>query len=76
MLASSLLGVAGSALAWKFEHGSVLGCVFNGCLFLYAAVMYFWLPQYVERAGERYAESLFSVPSFSAVAKAKNTRTN
>jgi hypothetical protein len=76
MLASSLFGVAGCALAWKFEHGSVLGCVFNGCLLLYASVMFLWLPKYVERAGERYAESLFSIPAFSAVAKAKNPKTS
>lgn len=75
MLASSLLGAAGCALAWKFERGSVLGCVFNGCLVLYATVMFFWLPKYVERAGERYTESLFSVPAFSAVEKAKSPKT-
>ena len=71
MLASSLLGAVGCAVAWKYDHGSVLGCVFNGCLLLYATVMFFWLPKYVERAGERYAESLFSVPPISAAPKSR-----
>lgn len=71
LIASALLGVVGCTLAWKYEHGSVLGCVFNGCLLLYAVVMFFWLPRYVERAGERYAESLFSAPPLLTVAKAK-----
>jgi hypothetical protein len=69
MLASSFLGVGGCALAWQYGRGSVLGCVFNGGLLVHAAVMFFWLPNYVERAGERYAESLFSVPGLSVVPK-------
>lgn len=71
MLGSSLIGAIGCALAWKYGHGSVIGCVFNGCLLLYAAVMFCWLPKYVERAGERYAESLFSVPPISVAPKSK-----
>lgn len=75
MLASSLLGVGGCALAWRFERGSVLGCVFDGCVLLYAGVMFFWLPKYVERAGERYAESLLSIPGLSVVPKFKKSKT-
>jgi len=73
MLGSSLISLVGCATAWEFKHGSVIGCVFTGCLFIYAAIMFFWLPNYVERAGDRYAESLFSVPSVTIASKSKKT---
>jgi hypothetical protein len=71
MLGSATLGVVGCASAWKFEHGSIIGCVFSGCLLIYALFMFFWLPSYVERAGNRYSESLFSIPAFSPTSKSK-----
>jgi hypothetical protein len=74
MLGTSLLAAIGCGVAWKFDHGSVTGCVFAACLLAYAVVMFFWLPGYVERAGVRYAESLLSLPSLSAVQKAKGTK--
>src|ERR1043166_8097863 len=70
MLASATLAVVGCGVAWRFEHGSVIGCVIAGCLFIYAVVMFLWLPSYVGRAGERYAESILSIPAFSGVPKA------
>jgi hypothetical protein len=71
MLMSSILAVVGCGVAWRFERGSVIGCVIAGCLFVYAAVMFIWLPSYVERAGERYAESILSIPALSGTPKAK-----
>jgi hypothetical protein len=71
MLAFSALSVAGCGLAWHFEHGSVIGCVFAGSLLIYATLMFFWLPNYVECAGCRYADSLFSIPILSIATKAK-----
>ncbi len=65
MLGSATLGIVGCAVAWHFEHGSVIGCILATCLLIYALVMFFWLPGYVERAGDRYSESLFSIPAFS-----------
>ena len=70
MLGSAILGIAGCALAWKFERGSITGCVFAGCLLVHALFMFFWLPGYVERAGNRYSESFFSIPAFSSTPKA------
>jgi hypothetical protein len=71
LLAFSFAGTAGCAFAWRFQHGSVLGCVISGCLLIYAIVMFFWLPNYVERAGDRYAESIFSIPALCRVAMPK-----
>lgn len=69
MLGSATLGIIGCAVAWKFEHGSVIGCILATCLLIYALIMFFWLPGYVERAGDRYSESLFSIPAFSSPSK-------
>jgi len=74
LLAFSLAGTAGCAFAWRFQHGSVLGCVISICLLVYAVAMFFWLPNYVERAGDRYAESIFSIPPLSGVAKTKTAK--
>lgn len=74
MISSSISAAAGCGLAWRFERGSVIGCVITGCLFVYAVVMFLWLPNYVERAGERYAESILSIPALSGGPKAKTTK--
>jgi len=33
--------------------------------------MFLWLPNYVARAGERYAESILSIPALSGAQKVK-----
>lgn len=71
LLGSSIIGAVACAIAWKYEHGSVFGCVFAGCLLVYGSIMFFWLPGYVERAGNRYSDSLFSIPAMMATSKAK-----
>lgn len=74
MLASSILAAVGCGVAWRFDRGSVIGCVISSCFFVYALVMFFWLPSYVARAGERYAESILSIPALSGGPKAKTSK--
>lgn len=75
LLGFALAGTLGCASAWRFQHGSVYGCVISSCLLIYAIVMFFWLPNYVERAGDRYAESIFSIPALSGAAKSRTVKT-
>lgn len=72
LLGSSLLGIIACASAWAYRHGSVAGCALEACLFLYAVVMFSWLPGYVERCGNRYAESLLSLRVLSATKTSKS----
>jgi membrane protein DedA with SNARE-associated domain len=51
LIGFSLAGTFGCASAWRFQHGSVMGCIISCGLLTYAIVMFFWLPNYVERAG-------------------------
>lgn len=76
MLGSAIVATLGCGFAWRFDRGSVIGCIIAGCLLVYAAVMFFWLPSYVGRAGERYAESILSIPGLSGIPKAKNPKTD
>jgi uncharacterized membrane protein len=70
---SSLLGALGCTIAWKFDHGSLTGLVLTLCLLTYAIIMSLWLPTYVERCADRYAESFFSLPVFTTNKKSANS---
>ena len=71
MLGFAVGGAAGCGTAWALGRGSAWGSLINGVLLVFAVLMFIWLPGYVERAGIRYTESLFSALLATA---GKNTK--
>jgi hypothetical protein len=67
LITTSASGAVSCATALLLGHGTTIGCIFSGCFLIYAVAMFFLLPGYVETAANRYAESLLSIRSLSAI---------